>query len=123
MGCSCSMGVTQCSARDIPCCDRQRGRFSDCLPESYANKLPGSTSVPASSSSGGHSSNTNRYRPSYGGSVGQVQCRDRYRPGTSYSHGQSWIQWRNNGGKREPWTCKCVVSGSSARTQCKMNNY
>jgi len=148
--CSCSMGVTQCSARDIPCCDRQtgkfvgggerfftsmsgtnyictcrmqRGRFSDCLPESFANKQPGSTSVP--SSSGGRT-NSNRYRPavpSYGASVGQVQCRDRYRPGTSYSHGQSWIQWRNNGGKREPWTCKCVVSGSSARTQCKMNNY
>lgn len=144
--CSCSMGVTQCSARDIPCCDRrtgrfvggggrfltsmsgtnyictcrmQRGRFSDCLPERLASKPAGSTST--ESRSGQQSENPVPVVPTYSyRPVAQVQCRDRYRQGKLYSNGETWVQWRTRGGSnREPWTCTCVVSGSRARTKCR----
>jgi len=143
--CSCSMGVTQCSARDIPCCDRstgrfvggggrfltsmsgtnyictcrmQRGRFSDCLPERLASKPAGSMAAQSSSTRSENPVSvipTSRYRP-----VAQVQCRDRYRQGRLYGDGETWIQWRTRGGSnREAWTCTCVVTGTRARTQCR----
>lgn len=145
--CSCSMGVTQCSARDIPCCDRstgrfvggggrfltsmsgtnyictcrmQRGRFSDCLPERLATKSTSSTGTQGRSGhrTGGNTvpvAPTYSYRP-----VAQVQCRDRYRQGALYSHGQTWIQYRPMGsGQSQGWTCQCVVQGGRARTKCR----
>jgi len=144
--CSCSMGVTQCSARNIPCCDRstgrfvegggrfltsmsgtnyictcrmQRGRFSDCLPERLATKSAGST--PTQGSKGQRSENPIAMAHNYSyRPVTQVQCRDRYRQGALYSDGQTWIQWRTRGGAgREGWTCTCIVQGSRARTKCR----
>jgi len=140
--CSCSEGVTQCSARDIPCCDRrtgefvgggqrfftsmsgvdymctcrmQRGRFSDCLPESSIRKPAGSSaSSSVVSSITPYVAPVATYRP-----VIVAQCRDRYRSGRRYDDGESWIQWRTRGGRKEPWTCTCKVTGQRARTQCR----
>jgi len=143
--CSCSMGVTQCSARDIPCCDRstgkfvggggrfltsmsgtnyictcrmQRGRFSDCLPEKLATRTPGSMIARGSSERQSENPITVYPSSSYR-PVAQVQCRDRYRQGRLYSDGETWIQWRTRGANREAWTCTCVVSGTRARTKCR----
>lgn len=133
--CSCSMGVTQCSARDIPCCDRKtgefvggglrfftsmsdvdykctcrmgRGRFSDCIPANLVRQPTAShpaTYVPSQPIS---------YRPTT-----QVYCRDRYNQNARYTADQTWTQWRTRGGRREQWTCTCKVNGLRGQARCR----
>lgn len=138
--CSCSMGVTQCSARDIPCCDRKtgefvggglrfftsmsdvdytctcrmgRGRFSDCVP---ANFVRPTESRPATYVPNNRPATyvPNTYQP-----AAQVYCRDRYNQSARYTADQTWTQWRTRGGRREQWTCTCKVNGLRGQARCR----